>query len=89
MGKYEKTDLDHVETAKALSLHRISNELAEQNRLRRLALEMRFRTQSNRALYRKYKMPDGTEHTLPPEDKQKEEWKEEQKAITKELKDQA
>lgn len=71
-----------------LALLNISNELGERNRLKRLELEMKFRTQSNRALYRTYKH-DGVEHTVPPDDKQQKEWKEEQKAISKELKDQA
>ncbi len=66
----------------------IANELHEGNRLKRLELEMLFRSQSNRALYRTFEH-DGKKITVPPQEKEKADWKEEQKAITKELKDQA
>jgi len=69
-------------------LYIIANELAEANRLKRLELEMKFRTQANRALY-KVVEHNGKKLTIPPSDKDKEEWKLENEAITKELADQA
>ncbi len=95
MNKYKLDKLDKhndklTDEAKEeqLLLH-IANELAERNRLKSLELEMKFRTFANRALYRTYKGKEGETFTVPPDDKQKEEWKEEIKAITKELKDHA
>ena len=80
MGKYKGSERD--------DLYIIANEIAESNRLKRLELEMKFRSQSNRALYKVVKH-DGKEFTIPPNDNDKTDWKDEQKAITKELKDQA
>ena len=67
----------------------IANELAEANRLKRLELEMKFRTQANRALYKVVEGKDGKKFTIPPDDKDKENWKKEIQAITKELSDHA
>jgi len=95
MNKYKLDKLDKhndklTDEAKEeqLLLH-IANELAEQNRLKSLELEMKFRTNANRSLYRTYKGKEGETFTVPPDEKQKTEWKEEIKAITKELKDHA
>jgi len=85
---------DHLDNRSSEEKHidillNIANELAERNRLKSLELEMKFRTFANRTLYRSYKGKDGETFTVPPDAKQKEEWKEEIKAITKELKDHA
>ena len=85
---------DHADSRSTEERHtdvllNIANELAERNRLKSLELEMKFRTNANRSLYLTYKGKDGETFSVPPDDKKKEEWKEEIKAITKELKDHA
>lgn len=98
MNKYrpahDHNQKDHADSRTSQEKHtdvllNIANELAERNRLKSLELEMKFRTFANRSLYRTYKGKDGETFTVPPDAKQKEEWKEEIEAITKELKDHA
>jgi hypothetical protein len=89
MSKYKINEEKLGEHDVPVYLQCIANELAEQNRLKRLQLEMKFRTQANRSLYRTYKGKDGETFTVPPDEKQKKEWKEEIEAIKKELEDQA
>lgn len=89
-NKYKHDHNRKGEERESEILLHIANELAEKNRLKRLELEMKFRTQANRSLYRTYKSPDGKqEFQVPPEQKQKDDWKEEIKAINKELSDHA
>ena len=89
-NKYKHDHNRKGEERESEFLLHIANELAEKNRLKRLELEMKFRTNAIRSLYRTYKSPDGKqEFQLPPDDKQKGEYKEEIIAISKELSDHA
>lgn len=72
-----------------ISLKRLTNELAEQNRLTRLDLEMKYKGFARQRLYRSFTDGDGKKITLPPQEKDKEEYKLECEAILKECSDQA
>jgi len=67
----------------------IANELAEKNRIARLALKREFNKQAYRRLYRRFKDEHGIEHVVQPEDKQKDEYIEDCKIIDEELCDHA
>lgn len=88
MGKYDK-DIQESATWTNKAEIDIANELAEQNRLRRLDLELRLMANAHNRLYKRFELPDGKIATVPPDDKAKEEYKKEVEAIKKELKDQA
>lgn len=72
-----------------ISLKRLTNELAEQNRLTRLDLEMKYKGFARQRLYKSFKDEKGKSFTVPPDDKAKEEYKLECEAILKECSDQA
>lgn len=74
---------------KGLALYHIANELAEQNRLTRLDLEMKYKGYAKQRLYKSFKDGEGKSITIPPDDKDKEEYKLECEAILKECSDQA
>jgi len=82
MNKYKLDESD------ALLMH-IANELAEQNRLTRLDLEMKYKGFARQRLYKSFTDDKGKSFRLPPDDKDKEEYKLEVEAILKECSDQA
>ena len=88
-NKYKQDHNRTKEDQKLEASLAIANELAEQNRLKRLDLEMKYRTNAIRNLYRTYKGEDGKTFQVPPDQKQKDEYVEEIKAIKKELRDHA
>lgn len=83
MKKYTKLQF------KFEALVAIANEMAEQNRLTRLDLEMKYKGFARQRLYKTFSDGDGKKITIPPEDKDKDEYKLECEAIIKEFSDHA
>jgi len=67
----------------------IANEIAESNRLLRLDLEMKYKGYARERLYKVYSDGKGGKIRIPPEEKDKEEYKLEMEAIIKEFSDHA
>lgn len=82
LGKY----MFGIKESSSTLFQAVANELAESNRLKRLELEQMFKTNALRRLYKTVKHK-GEDMTIPPSDKDKEEYKLEIEAINKELED--
>ena len=88
MGKYDKLEESSATWSNKAEVA-IANELAESNRLKRLELELKFLKNAYGRLYKQFKTSDNKTLTIPPQEKDKEDFKKEVEAIKKELEDKA